>query len=1611
MVFVHSDKPTRFAYKDRYVPGDGENFVYDPENIKIPDEYNLNHDYSERTGAFDENAADLMRGIGATGDFGDDWGDDDEDGLVPDTDDGEGSRVKVTLSMEEKKRIADAMRKAETEIQDDDKTHRHHKFDFGVKNREERLKKLMDLSRDTTRYDTMDGPLVFTKWLDPATSDDTEALEHEARLRRTIGNRKKWAVRTGYDADGNMLSDEEVEKMLAPYKRPPAVAADYEKPLCFFAKTFEQFTDEETFQTMFSVYGTTKDGKSVHARLHGFYPYMYVKIPDSFTNKHAEDVYNALNYKIADQHGKPLNDRWKTKRDAQGNEYREKIKVAYKDHVYHHFALGWEKLRAAGKKNSLRTQLMRQIPVVSVQIVEKEVCKSLADDIHARVFKITYAHPLLRNDVKRMVQERYHGPNQLTEFYEVNIPPLVRMLVDQGEVGACSGQWMTVRPENVQFLKSMPKWLDKPGNEHLYAPQVRNAPPSDAYVSIEFFAHLNHLQVHPTDAGDFTGFADMIVLSHDWECVSRLAGQFPQSERDPKNQVSLVLAKMLDMNSRVRILIGVGSIMPVPNTIVWEVSDEAMLSQIFALQFDLYDPELITGWNINGFDIPYMEERDQWLVACGAMAANPSLRMGRHKTRKAGMYRHTFFSKARGHSESYRWDIPGRIVYDMLELTKIFRKMSSYSLNAVSAAVLTEKGKDANQKLEINHSLVGVMQDAGPRQRALIAAYCCVDSELVVRIMDKEKRLFTDFNLARVCGVEFSSLYINGQQHKVFSMLLHKCGRENVIIPEAEPAIAGKYAGAHVFTPRIGYYRTITFTLDFASLYPSIMISKNLCYTTRIEPENLAWFKWKYGADSFETSPSGDHWAKKDVKEGILPRMLKTILDARKRAKKEMRAAKDPIAKGVLDGRQLALKISANSVYGFTGAVVGKMPLVPLALSVTSWGKEWIQGVMDRIEADFKSRKDLEKLLRWYYKNKELVEELVTKLWKTCEGGLSRVYGDTDSVMLDTMFRGEKEERLCAAVAKAVEHWINTVMFDGFERVKLELEKLYFQMMTFNKKRYAGLLREVSVHYDDPDDKDMITDISVDAAPKGPALDPEYKGPDLVKFDYKGIELKRRDNTQIVRVMQYWFLYYCIVEADPDKALESVVYYLNRLRNLDLPLSMLIDSAGFNKPLSSYAAAGKRTKSGAVAALPAHIAYVMRAIERDPTNAPRVGERIFYLKQVPGKKMGSKDGAVSQSVEDPMYLLFKRKPLWMAKYEEAVVKAMSRLMLPLLGPEKTAKFFAQNAAQSFRSNLSVLSYLNRDRKVDMTVTDAIFDRDRLDAYIASRQIECANERQRAWDERCAMEREDTRTHERRATAQRKRDREMMEREDVRTQERAAKRKRELAMANSGPLMRMFHGKMLRDEREREYQELCAHAAENRKRQTKKKRERVEVGYDNDDGPRKKAALQVSMTEMFSIRVKCIRCHSAPAVCDTKDSDLAMNPYIDGRLCHACNDTEYDPKIERTPASIRRVHSRVSDAQKWQLFKRQSRASARHHNVVDVLKDKHTEKRERLMNTLDYCKRCSEQNSQDFKTCESRDCDRFVNRYREFLDVRELEVEICHKTNVPPPEYSDYDLTW
>lgn len=208
--------------------------------------------------------------------------------------------------------------------------------------------------------------------------------------------------------------------------------------------------------------------------------------------------------------------------------------------------------------------------------------------------------------------------------------------------------------------------------------------------------------------------------------------------------------------------------------------------------------------------------------------------------------------------------------------------------------------------------------------------------------------------MSRVTGVPINFLFNRGQQIKVTSQIMRRAKLEDLILPTERITRNGdddvNFEGAYVIEPQSGFYTSPIATLDFASLYPSIMMAYNLCYTTLAKKKDIEGLE--ENKDYIKTE-EGNYFVKSHVHKGILPQILEELISARKRAKAELARATDEMTRGVLEGRQLALKISANSVYGFTGAVVGQLPCLEISSSVTSFGRDMIKKTKDAVMEHF----------------------------------------------------------------------------------------------------------------------------------------------------------------------------------------------------------------------------------------------------------------------------------------------------------------------------------------------------------------------------------------------------------------------------------------------------------------------------------------------------------------------------------------------------------------------------------------------------------------------------------------------------------------------------------
>jgi DNA polymerase delta subunit 1 len=425
------------------------------------------------------------------------------------------------------------------------------------------------------------------------------------------------------------------------------------------------------------------------------------------------------------------------------------------------------------------------------------------------------------------------------------------------------------------------------------------------------------------------------------------------------------------------------------------------------------DPDIVTGWNIFGFDLEYLYTRAVVTVA------GPDAHMwGRLRGIPNELVVKHLASNALGSNDMKMVPMLGRYVFDMFQDIKREHKLESYSLNNVSKEFLKDQKIDMPIK-----EMFSRFRDGDPVLLGEVADYCIKDTELPHRISEKLCLIQNLIEMAKATWVPLSYLSERGQQIKVFSQLARKARELGFMIPTLYSKATGdeKYQGATVLDAQTGaYYGPIT-ALDFASLYPSIMRAHNLCYSSLvIDPRfsNVPGVVYEqYGPYRFAQGvPS------------LLPAILNELAAFRKKAKKLMAQAEGTPMEAVYNGQQLAYKISMNSIYGFTGASKGMLPCVAIASTVTMRGRQMIEETKNYVEEHFP--------------------------------GAKVRYGDTDSVMVEFDVQGRKGQEAIDYSWEQGEQAAEqcTKLFKAPN--DLELEKVYCPYFLYSKKRYAAKMYE-----------------------------------------------------------------------------------------------------------------------------------------------------------------------------------------------------------------------------------------------------------------------------------------------------------------------------------------------------------------------------------------------------------------------------------------------------------------------------------------------------------------------------------------------------------------------
>lgn len=691
--------------------------------------------------------------------------------------------------------------------------------------------------------------------------------------------------------------------------------------------------------------------------------------------------------------------------------------------------------------------------------------------------------------------ENFFPQNNVT--YD-NINYLLRMMIDCKITGM---SWIT-----------LPK-----GAYTLVAPELKVST-CQVECSIDYKDLVSH-----APEGEWLKMAPLRIMSFDIECAGR-KGVFPEAQLDPVIQIANVILKHGESRPFVRNVFTVNTCSPIIGSEIFSHAKEEDMLMAWRKFVVKADPDVLIGYNTSNFDLPYLLDRAK------ALGLPKFPYFGRMFNIKQEAKDAVFSSRAYGTRENKVVNIDGRMQLDLLQFIQREYKLRSYTLNSVSAHFLGE------QKEDVQHSIITDLQEGTAETRRRLAVYCLKDAYLPLRLLEKLMCLVNYTEMARVTGVPFSYLLARGQQIKVISQLFRKCLEENIVVPNMRSEGSNEeYEGATVIEPIRGYYDVPIATLDFSSLYPSIMMAHNLCYTTLLNKQSIKAFQLT--EDDYTLTPNGDYFMKSNKRQGLLPAILNELLTARKKAKNDLKNEKDPFKRDVLNGRQLALKISANSVYGFTGATIGKLPCLAISSSVTAFGREMIE------------------------KTKNVVQEqYCTKNGYDYDAQV--IYGDTDSVMVKF---GHSDLETCMKLGEEAANYVST----KFKKpIKLEFEKVYFPYLLINKKRYAGL------YWTRPEKAD--------------------------KMDTKGIETVRRDNCRLVQNVITKVLDYILEERNVEKAELFVKQTIADLLQNRVDLSQLVITKAYSKHeydgKQAHVELAKRMKKrdpGSAPALGDRVAYVI----------------------------------------------------------------------------------------------------------------------------------------------------------------------------------------------------------------------------------------------------------------------------------------------------------------------------------------------------------------------------------------------------------------------------------
>jgi DNA polymerase elongation subunit (family B) len=716
---------------------------------------------------------------------------------------------------------------------------------------------------------------------------------------------------------------------------------------------YNEITDDDGSElNLFTIrlYGTTEDNKKIYIRVDGYTPYFFVEIPQKWRKTQAEIFINTIKGKVKADHKHGLKE-WKIVD-------RQKF-YGFTNYKFFNF--------------------------IRLVFHNYESFRSYSWALNRKI-----KNPLLGNrDV-------------LYKQYESNLEPMLRC--------------MHIR--NVEATG----WVKINSNKYEHFSKEERPSYNEINISTKW------TNLFPVDK---EVICPLIVASYDIECKSE-DGSFPQPSRlcDKVIQIGTTFNYYGNDECFYKHIITLKSCDKIDGADVesYETEQEVLLAWTKIIR--KMNPDIVTGYNIFGFDYRYLEVRAKKL----GIHTNFS-KLGRLRNKECAFIEKDLSSAALGKNILYYYKMDGRVQIDLMKVVMRDHNLSSYKLDNVASNFIQEtinsdthivgnntlittkstKGltldryvkifyndglSDTSYKegkkfkiLELTNKTIlvrGVLEDEAlmfdkykiswcqakddvtpqdifrlqegtSADRSIVAKYCLQDCILVNKLLEKLQVVSNNVAMSNVCSVPLQYIFMRGQGIKIFSLVAKKCKEKNHVIPvikkkwvdpklpvvhDTEEDPEG-FEGATVLKPVKGVHYAPIAVLDYASLYPSSMIHRNISHECLVIDSQYGDLpEYDYYDITFynnDGSPTICKYAKKKNGElGIIPEILNDLLTARKNTRAKIETETDPFKRQVLDGLQLAFKMTANSLYGQTGASTSAIYLRDIAASTTATGREML---------------------------------------------------------------------------------------------------------------------------------------------------------------------------------------------------------------------------------------------------------------------------------------------------------------------------------------------------------------------------------------------------------------------------------------------------------------------------------------------------------------------------------------------------------------------------------------------------------------------------------------------------------------------------------------------